>query len=77
MRNHKRNIEVEIREADNWSTVVIMSRERYIAEAYRQLSDTDVYQHVSSNVFFNVIEEVKDILSQHQKSVVITVDMAT
>ena len=65
-----------IREADNGSAVVAMSRERYIAEANRQLSDTDVYQQVSSNVFFDVIEEVNDILSRLQKSGVITEDMA-
>ena len=54
-----------------------MSRERYIAEANRQLSDTDVFQQVSSTVFFDGIEEVKDILSRLQKSGVITEDMAT
>ena len=77
MRNPKWNTEVVIREADKGSVVVVMSRERYIAQANRQLSDTDVYQQVSSSVFFNVIEEVKDILSRLQKSGVITKDMAT
>ena len=77
MRNHKRNTEVVIREADKRSAVVVTSRERYIAEANRQLSDTDVYQQVSSAVVFDVIEEVKDILSRLQKSGVITEDMAT
>ena len=33
LRNHKRNTEVVIREADKGSAVVVMSRERYIAEA--------------------------------------------
>ena len=51
LRNHKRNTEVVIREADKESAGVLMSRECYIAEAYRQLSDTDVYQQVSSTVF--------------------------
>ena len=54
-----------------------MSRDRYIAEANRQLSDTDMYQQVSSTVFFDVIEEVKDIMSRLQKSGVITENMAT
>ena len=54
-----------------------MSHERYFSEAYRQLSDTDVYQQVSSAVFFDVIEEVKNILSRLQKSGVISEDMAT
>ena len=49
-----------------------MSRERYIAEAKRQLSDTDVYQQVSSTVFVDVIEEVKDILYRLQNGGVIT-----
>ena len=57
--------------------MVVMSRERYIAEANRQLSDTDVYKQVSSAVVFDVIEEVKDILSRLQKSGFITEDMAT
>ena len=74
LRNLKRNTEVVIREAD---IAVIMSRERRIAEAYFQLSDTDVYQQVSSNVPSDVIEEVKDNLSRLQKSGVITVDIAT
>ena len=77
LRNHKRNTGVVIGEADKGSTVVIMSRERYIAEAIRQLSDTDVYQQASSAVVFDVIEEVKDIQSRLQKSGVITEDMAT
>ena len=77
LRNPKRNTEVVIREADKGSSVVVMSHERYIAEANRQLSDTDVYQQVSSAVVFDVIEEVKDILSRLQKSGVITEDMAT
>ena len=42
LRNHKRNTDVVIREADKGSAVVVMSRERYILEAYRLLIDTDV-----------------------------------
>ena len=76
LRNHKRNTDVVIREANKGSVVVVMSRECYIAEAYRQLCDTNVYQQVSSTVFFDVIEEVKDMLSRLQKSGVITADMA-
>ena len=37
----------------------------------------DVRQQVSSTVHLDVIEEVKDIMSRHQKSSVITEDMAT
>ena len=66
-----------MREADKRSTVVVMSRERYITEANRQLSDTDVYQQITSAVVFDVIEEVKDILSRLQKSDVIIEDIAT
>ena len=44
------------------TAVVIMQCEPYIAEAYRELSHTDVYQQVSSNEFLDVIEEVKDCL---------------
>ena len=58
LRNHKRNTEVVIREADKGSALVIMPCERYIAVAYRQLSGSDVYQQVSNNVFFDVIDEV-------------------
>ena len=75
--NPKRNSEVVIREAYKESAVVIMSRESYIAKAYRQLCDTDVYEQISSTVFFDVIEEVIDIPSRLQKSGVITEDMAT
>ena len=55
LRNHERNTEVVIREADKGSAVVVMSREHYIAEANRQLSDTHVYHQVSSAVFFDLI----------------------
>ena len=54
-----------------------MSSERHIAVANRQLSDTDEYQQVSSSVVFDVVEEVKDILSSLLKSGFITEDMAT
>ena len=77
MRNLKRNAEVVIREADKGSAVVVMSHEHCIAVANRQLSDTDVCQQVSSTVVFDVIDEVKEILSHLQKSGVITEDMAT
>ena len=77
LRNPKRNFEVVIREAHRGSAVGIMSRERCIAEAHHQLSNTNVYLQVSSNVFFDVIKEVKEILSRLQKSGVITEDMPT
>ena len=77
LRNHKRNTEVVIRKTDKGSAVVVITRDRYIADAYRQLSDADVYQQVSSTVVFDVIDEVKDILSRLQKSGVITEDMST
>ena len=44
-----------------------MSRERFIAEGYRQLSDKDVYQQLIQVVFSNAIEEVKLVLSHHMK----------
>ena len=59
--NPKRNTEVVIREADKGSAVVVMSRERYIAEAIRQLSDTDVYQEVSSAVVFMTLLKMSRI----------------
>ena len=76
LRNLKRNTEVLIREADKGSELAIMSRGRHIAEVYRLLSDTDVYHQVS-DVFFDVIEEVKDSLSRLQRSGIITEEMAT
>ena len=69
IRNTKRNTEVLVREADKGSAVVVISRERYIAEANRHLSYTDVYQQVSSTVFLDVIEDVKDILSRLKRVV--------
>ena len=77
LRNHMRNAEVVIREAGKGSAVDVMSRERYIAEANCQLSDTDEYQRISSTVVLDVIKEVKGILTSLQKSGVITEDMAT
>ena len=47
---------------------MVMSRERYIAEADHQLCDSAVYQQVSSIMFFDVVEEVMDIFSRLQRS---------
>ena len=49
LRYPKRNTEAAIRESVKVSAVTIMSRKRYIAEAYRLLRDTDVYQQVSND----------------------------
>ena len=49
LNNLMRNTVFVMREADIGSCVAIMSRERYIAEGYRQLSDTNVYHQVSKN----------------------------
>ena len=57
--------------------MVIISRERYIAEAYRRRSDTNMCQLGLINVFLDVNEEIKDIQSLLQKSGVIIEDMAT
>ena len=51
---------------------MIMPRERYIAEANHQLCDSDVYQQESNNMFFDVVEEVKDTFSRLQRSGFIT-----
>ena len=56
---------------------MVMSRERYIAEANHQLCDSDVYQQVSNNMFFDVVEEVKDIFSRLQRSGLITENIET
>ena len=72
LRKHTRNAEVVIREADKLSAVVIMSRECCIAEAYRQLSDTDMYQQVSNDVSSDVIGEIKNILYRPHCSGLIT-----
>ena len=57
--------------------MVVMSRECCIEEGNRHLSYMVVYQPVPKSVFFDVIEEVKDILSRLQMSGVITKNMAT
>ena len=56
---------------------MVMSRDRYIAEGYRQLRDTSVYKRVPRSVCTDVIKEVSDILSRLQTKSVITEDMAS
>ena len=51
---------------------MIMPRERYIAKANQQLCDSDVYQQLSNNMFFDVVEEGKDIFFRLQRSWFIT-----
>ena len=43
LKDLKSNVNLVIREADKGSSVVVMDRQRYIEEGYRQLNDTSVY----------------------------------
>ncbi|KAJ8027187.1 hypothetical protein HOLleu_32256 [Holothuria leucospilota] len=46
----KANCDIVIREADKGSAVVVMDRDLYIKEGYRQLDDPQVYERVSEAV---------------------------
>jgi peptide-methionine (R)-S-oxide reductase len=71
----QRNSDIIIREADKGSGVVIMDKERYLAESYRHLNDTTVYNRVGSETNSQLIRQVGAILEQAKIDSIITEDM--
>ncbi|KAJ8035022.1 Fibroblast growth factor receptor 2 [Holothuria leucospilota] len=57
LRALQQNNDIIIREADKGSAVVVMPRDRYIAEGDRQLGDTSVYKRLPKSICTDVLQE--------------------
>ena len=73
--NYTLNTDVAIKVSDTRSAVVLMSRERFIAEGYRQLSAKDVYRQLILVVFSDALGEVKLVSSNLLRCLSLLVDI--
>ena len=62
------NKDIVIKPADKGSAVVLMDREQYLWEGYRQLNDTNYYSKLSKPIYWDTIPLIEKIIqSLHQK----------
>ena len=62
LRDLRNNPDIVIKPADKGKSTVILSREAYIKEGERQLSDPKYYEKIPGPIFAETAEEVLDIL---------------
>lgn len=58
----KNNREVVIKPADKGGAIVIVDREAYITEAYRQLNNPKYYRKLGAPIYLDNIDKINDIL---------------
>ena len=75
LKNLKSNVNLVIREADKGSSVVVMDRQRYIEEGYRQLNDTSVYLRTRATAISDIEEDIQRLADQLHIEGVITDDI--
>ena len=73
--NLKSNVNLVIREADKGCSVVVMDRQRYIEEGYRQLNDTSVYLRTHASAISDIEEDIQHLADQLHIEGVITDDI--
>ena len=67
------NKQIVIKPADKGSAVVIMSKEQYCKEVYRQLNDTNYCKKLDSPIFIQTVPLVFEVLqSLHRKNFITT-----
>ena len=71
----KSELGIYVREADKGSAVVVIDREHYIDEGYRQLNDTNVYERVDATTIGDVENEIKRLADDLHKDDIINDDM--
>ncbi|KAJ8032026.1 hypothetical protein HOLleu_25430 [Holothuria leucospilota] len=71
----KANCDIVIREADKGSAVVVMDRDLYIKEGYRQLDDPQVYERVSEAVLSDIESEIAALAGKLYRADILTEDM--
>ena len=62
LRSIKENAEIIIKPADKGSATVIMDKENYINEGYRQLNDNQYYEKIENPIFPETAKRVNEIL---------------
>ena len=71
LKNLRKNTDIVIKPADKGSATVIMNKEDYINEGYRQLNDQRYYKKISNPIYPETAEKVTDILFDLKKKYVI------
>ena len=64
LKDLKSNVNLVIREADKGCSVVVMDRQRYIEEGYRQLNDTSVYLRTRASAISDIEEDIQHLEDQ-------------
>ena len=59
LKDLKSNVNLVIREADKGCSVVVMDRQRYIEEGYRELNDTSVYLRTHASAISDIEEDIQ------------------
>ena len=72
LKNLRRNPNIVIKPADKGSAAVVMDRQNYINEGYRQLSDARYYKKIDSPIFHDTGRKINDILFDLQTRNVIS-----
>ena len=75
LKDLKSNVKLVIREADKGCSVVVMDRQRYIEEGYRQLNDTSVYLRTLATTISDIEEDIQRLADQLHIEGVITDDI--
>ena len=75
LKDLKSNVNLVIREADKGCSVVVMDRQRYIEEGYRQLNDTSVYLRTHASAISDIEEDIQHLADQLHIEGVITDDI--
>ena len=75
LKDLKSNLNLIIREADNGCSDVVMDRQRYIDEGYRQLNDTSVYLWTHATSISDIEEDIQPLVVQLHIKGVITDDI--
>ena len=72
LKDLRSNLDSIIREADKGSSIVVMDRQRYIEEGYRQLNDTSVYLRTHATAISDTEEDIKRLVDHLHIEGVIT-----
>ena len=75
LKDRKSNVNLVIREADKGCSVVVMDRQRYIEEGYRQLNDASVYLGTRATAISDIEEDIQRLADQLHIEGVITDDI--
>lgn len=64
MKNLRSNASIVIKEADKGGMVVVMNKQSYLNEAFRQLNNTKYYTRIPTPLKFDLIPKINDILTR-------------